>query len=91
MEQFVKHKKEWFLNRVGEMVDREYTSATPQSEKEKPLAKSINICSEPHALACYNYHIDKKVNFNEPTKENGSHVARTAQNKEHQTQKTPAG
>lgn len=65
MEQFEKHKKEWFLNRVGELVKREFTPLTPTSVKQQSLTKQIQICSEKHAIACYVYHIDNKINFSE--------------------------
>lgn len=62
---FKKHKKEWFLNRVGEVVNREFTVLTPSSVKANELTKSIQICSEKHAVACYVYHLDNKINFTE--------------------------
>ena len=60
---FKKHKKEWFLNRVSEVVNREFSILTPAKEKESELSNSVVICSEKHAIALFNYHIDKKINF----------------------------
>jgi hypothetical protein len=74
MKQFVQHKKKWFLARVGELVDREYTSLTPAAEKATGLNKTIQICSNAHALACYNYHLDKKVNFQDHQNHGATHT-----------------
>jgi len=62
---FERHTKEWFLNRVGEVVKREFTVLTPTSVKKDVLTESIQICSEKHAEACYLYHLDNKINFTE--------------------------
>lgn len=61
---FEKHKKTWFINRVGQLVQKEYTRLTPAAE-QKDISTNVVIDSEKHAEALYNYHLDKKVNFKE--------------------------
>lgn len=60
---FKEHTKEWFLNRVGQLVERGFTNRTPISVKKSTMVKTIIICSQKHALACYNFHRDNKINF----------------------------
>lgn len=62
---FKQHKKEWFVNRVGEMVEREYTPLTPISVRKTPLTSPVMIASVKHAEGCYAYHRDNKINFTE--------------------------
>lgn len=63
MTQFDEHKRCWFLNRVGEIVVKQFTVATPSSVIKASSATTLQICSKDHALALYNYHRDNKVNF----------------------------
>lgn len=66
---FQKRTKGWFIARVGQIVEKEFSMFTPTSVRKASLTKQIMICSEKHALGCYAYHIDNKVNFSEPVKE----------------------
>lgn len=64
--EFKKHTKEWFKNRVGEIVERSYSNQTQAKEKEISLINNrMAIADERHAEACYEYHKSKKVNFTE--------------------------
>lgn len=67
MERFSKHKKEWFLNRVGKVLKIAHTFLTPQSERNKFMQTDfIKIESEQHAKAIHEYHLTKKINYYEP-------------------------
>lgn len=64
MDKFRKHKKEWFTNRVGKMVIREHSIQTPANVlmSVKPMS-TFTISSYQHALGCFQYHVDNKINF----------------------------
>mgnify|MGYP000446890052 CR=1 FL=1 len=66
--EFSKHKREWFQNRVGEIVEKQYTKNTPPAISGTKLPRAIMICSNKHAEALYVFHLENKVNFIETDK-----------------------
>lgn len=62
-EKFIKHKKDWFMNRVQKTVIRSRTMNTPNSVVIPSV--ELLIASEKHAEAVYMSHLDNKINFYE--------------------------
>lgn len=64
MEAFQQHQKQWFLNRVGEMVVKQFTIQTPIKVRESHHnSMTLMICNRGHAEALYLYHRDNRINF----------------------------
>lgn len=63
MEAFVRHKKDWFTNRVDKVLVVARTIKTP-SRVVLPSVE-IRIASKQHAEAVYLNHVDNKVNYYE--------------------------
>lgn len=76
---FDQHKRTWFLNRVGEIVEREFTIKTPSRIKDAASpSPNVLITTEAHAIALYNYHRDYKVNFKDADKKTNDKPEPTA-------------
>lgn len=63
MTKFQRRKKEWFVNREGQLVKVERIPASKSSAM--PLPETVMICSEKHAIALWEYHRDNIINFND--------------------------
>lgn len=61
---FKRHKQEWFVNRVGQLIRWTVPKCGKLSAVEK-MPQTIQICSEGHAKGLYVFHLDNKINFDE--------------------------
>lgn len=63
MTQFKRHNMKWFIDRVGQVVEKEFTRFTRSEVIKASTSTVIQICSEQHARALFAYHRDNKINF----------------------------
>lgn len=68
LKDFEPHLPIWFTKRIGEDVEREASIKTPQRAYNTLAVRVIKIASPAHAKACYLWHKENKVNFNEVNK-----------------------
>lgn len=65
---FRRHKQEWFVNRVGQLI----RWTVPKSGNLKAVEKmptTLTIASEGHAKGLYVFHLDNRINFEEVSNE----------------------
>lgn len=64
MIKFQRRKKEWFMNRVGQIIQWQVSSCGRLSAVAT-MPHKIEIKSDEHAKSLFAFHIDNKINFKE--------------------------